>query len=81
MRLNFLSLIPRDYLYPNLGDRSSPNQWIEQGKPSIVERASSRPKDILATHYPSHIPQAVDDAIRARLPVRLAREAMRVAAR
>ena len=72
-----LKLMQRDYLYPSVGDRSSPNQWIEQGKPSIVNRASRRVKDILATHYPSHIPQAVDDAIRAKLPVRLAREAMR----
>ena len=35
---------------------------------------------ILASHYPAHIPDSVDAAIRERLPIRLAREAMRPAA-
>ena len=72
-----LKLMQKDYLYPTVGDRSSPNQWLEAGKPSIVDRASRKVETILATHYPTHIPTAVDDAIRAKFPVRLAREAMR----
>jgi len=71
-----LQLMQRDYLYPVLGDRSSPNQWEEKGRPSLVDRASVKLEEILSTHYPSHIPQAVDDAIRAQFPVRLPREAM-----
>ncbi len=59
--------------------RSSPNQWVEAGKPSIVNWPSRKLETILATHYPTHIPTAVDDAIRAKFPVRLAREAMRPA--
>jgi len=35
---------------------------------------------ILAEHYPSHIPDSVDAAIRERLPIRLPRSAMRPAA-
>ena len=74
-----LKLMQKDYLYPTIGDRSSPNQWIEAGKPSMVDRASSKLEAILATHYPTHIPTAIDEAIRAKFPVRLAREAMRPA--
>jgi trimethylamine--corrinoid protein Co-methyltransferase len=72
-----LHLMQRDYLYPTLGDRSSPNQWEERGRPSLIDRAATKLETILATHYPSHIPQEVDDAIRAQFPVRLPREAMR----
>lgn len=72
-----LHLMQRDYLYPQLGDRSSPNQWTEQGKPAIVDKASMRVRDILASHFPGHISREVDEAIRAKFPVRLPREAMR----
>jgi trimethylamine--corrinoid protein Co-methyltransferase len=74
-----LKLMQKDYLYPHIADRSSPNQWVEQGRPSIIDRAATQLEAILKTHYPSHIPQAVDDAIRARFPVRLPRTAMRAA--
>lgn len=37
-------------------------------------------KSLLVTHYPSHIPTAIDDAIQQKFPVRLAGEAMRAAA-
>jgi trimethylamine--corrinoid protein Co-methyltransferase len=74
-----LQLMQKDYLYPEVADRSSPNQWVEQGRPSIIDRASHKLEAILKTHYPSHISQAVDDAIRAQFPVRLPREAMRAA--
>jgi trimethylamine--corrinoid protein Co-methyltransferase len=72
-----LRLMQRDYLYPAVGDRSSPNQWIEQGRPSLEGRAAAKLSTILASHFPSHIPVALDDAIRQRFPVRLAREQMR----
>ena len=72
-----LKLMQKDYLYPQLADRSSPNQWHEQGRTSIVERAARKLKTILDMHYPTHIPQAIDEAIRQRFPVRLPREAMR----
>ena len=71
-----LQLMQKDYLYPALSDRSSPNQWVERGRPSLVERASRKLETILAAHYPSHIPSAIDDAIRQSCPVRLPRAAM-----
>ena len=74
-----LQLMQREYIYPTVGDRTSPNEWVEQGRPSVVERASRKLESILATHYPSHIPESVDEAIRERLPIRLPRAAMRPA--
>ena len=67
----------REYIYPTVGDRTSPNEWVDQGRPTVVERAKRKLDAILASHYPTHIPDSVDEAIRARLPIRLDREAMR----
>ena len=65
-----------DYLYPVVGDRMSPKEWVERGSPTLVDRAVRKTKDILGTHFPRHLPDAVDRAIRARLPIRLPRERM-----
>jgi trimethylamine---corrinoid protein Co-methyltransferase len=75
-----LQLMQREYIYPSVGDRTSPNQWVEEGRPSVVERAARKLGAILSSHYPTHISDSVDAAIRERLPIRLAREAMRPAA-
>lgn len=72
-----LQRMQKEYVYPSVGDRSSPNEWVIQGKPTVIERASRKLESILSSHYPTHIPDAVDAAIRARLPIRLPRESMR----
>jgi trimethylamine---corrinoid protein Co-methyltransferase len=76
-----LQLMQTEYLYPAVGDRRSPNEWVEQGSTSVSERASRRVKEILASHFPAHVPEATDADIRRRFPVRLAREGMRPAGR
>ena len=72
-----LQLMQREYIYPTVGDRTSPNEWADQGRLTVVERARRKLEGILSSHYPTHIPDAVDAAIRERLPIRLAREDMR----
>jgi trimethylamine--corrinoid protein Co-methyltransferase len=72
-----LQRMQREYVYPLVGDRSNPKEWAERGRPSVVDRARARVQEILAGYYPTHLPPAIDAAIRARLPVRLPAEAMR----
>jgi trimethylamine--corrinoid protein Co-methyltransferase len=72
-----LRLMQRDYLYPEVGDRSSPKEWRENGATDVLTRATARTREILARHFPGHIPEAVDARIRERLPIRLPRAAMR----
>ena len=72
-----LQLMQSEYIYPSVGDRTSPNQWVDDGRPTVVERARRKLEGILANHYPAHIAESVDQAIRARLPIRLPREEMR----
>jgi trimethylamine--corrinoid protein Co-methyltransferase len=72
-----LDLMQREYLYPDVYDRLSAKEWIEVGKPKVLDRAIKRVQDTLASHYPTHIPEAIDDLIRAELPIRLDRSRMR----
>jgi trimethylamine--corrinoid protein Co-methyltransferase len=65
-----------EYLYPEVGDRKSPNEWNEQGGLAIQQRAALKVREILASHYPSHVSAAVDAEIRSRFPVKLPRSAM-----
>jgi trimethylamine---corrinoid protein Co-methyltransferase len=72
-----LKLMQSAYLYPAIGDRKSPTEWTEQGALDISARAARKVQEILATHFPAHVPEAVDERIRSEFPVRLPREAMR----
>lgn len=71
-----LQLMHTEYLYPDVGDRKSPNEWNEQGGLAIEKRAALKVREILASHYPSHVSAAVDAEIRSRFPIKLPRSAM-----
>ena len=72
-----LRLMQSEYVYPAVGDRTSPKEWLEAGKPELASRAREATARILAEHFPRHIPDEVDDRIRAEFPIRIPREAMR----
>ncbi len=71
-----MSLMERDYVYPEVSDRLSPNEWHEQGRATAVQRARVKVEEILAGFYPEHIDETVDREIRDSFPVRLPREYM-----
>ena len=75
-----LELMQREYIYPDLGDRTSPKEWVERGRPDIVERAVKAKEDILASHFPRHIGDDLDARLRAEFPIELTREQMGFAA-
>lgn len=72
-----LGLMQSEYVYPELGNRMSPKEWHEAGKPDIVENATARKKEILSTHYPSHISAGTDAKIRQNHNIKLPRSYMR----
>lgn len=61
----------RDYVYPTIGDRTSPKEWAEIGAPDIIDRAIKKTQEILETHHPDHVSSEQDAVIRARHPIRL----------
>ncbi len=75
-----LDLMQTEYVYPTIGDRSSPKEWLENGKPDLIENAIGRKNALLDEHFPAHISDEVDRAIRARFDIHMPREAMRPAA-
>jgi trimethylamine--corrinoid protein Co-methyltransferase len=58
-----------EYLYPEIGNRLTPKDWVEAGKPDLIEAARRRMDSILQS-APCQVPAEVDRAIRARFPIR-----------
>jgi trimethylamine--corrinoid protein Co-methyltransferase len=66
-----LARMKTDYVYPRLGDRSSVDDWMAAGAPTIWDRATLRVREILADGRPGHLPKDREAAIRAAFPIRL----------
>ena len=66
-----LSRMQTDFVYPTLGDRTSPKEWAEVGKPDLIAAATARKEDILAQRGSARFDPQVDAAIRARFNIHL----------
>ncbi|HJO99850.1 MAG: trimethylamine methyltransferase family protein [Acidimicrobiales bacterium] len=66
-----LSIMQTEYVYPEIGDRLSPEDWFDAGATSADERAREHVRKVLSTHFPSHIPPDVDAAVRDRFDIHL----------
>ena len=60
-----------DYLYPAIADRRSADDWSDAGSPEIREPARDKAHEILATHFPSHVPLEVEEQLRRDFVVHL----------
>ena len=66
-----LSRMEADHVYPALGDRSSPKEWAEKGKPDLIEKATARKEQILAERAKARLDPALDAAIREKFNIHL----------
>lgn len=66
-----LSRMQTDHVYPKLGDRTSPKEWVEKDKPDLVQKATARKHEILARRSPARFAPETDAAIRARFNIHL----------
>ncbi len=66
-----LSRMETDYVYPSLGDRTSPKEWAEKDKPDLLENATAKKDAILAERSLAEFDPTVDAAIRSRFKVHL----------
>ncbi len=71
-----LARMKTEYLYPEIADRRSLNEW-EQGGGDLRDAARDRVRKILSEHYPSHIAADVDAWIRKNYNIVLPAERMR----
>jgi trimethylamine--corrinoid protein Co-methyltransferase len=66
-----LSRMQADYVYPTYGDRTSPKEWAELGKPDLIAKATARKEEILATPSPARFDPLLDHELRARFNIHL----------
>ncbi|MGI9301889.1 MAG: trimethylamine methyltransferase family protein [Gammaproteobacteria bacterium] len=71
-----LDLMQKEYVYPLVGDRTSPKEWAEQGSTDVLQRAQSKVREILSQHYPSHVSTELDMKFREQYEIKLPRESM-----
>jgi len=71
-----LARMETDFLYPELADRSSPEEWEARGAPGLRDRACERARDILASHFPDCIPASLRAELRHDFDIRLSGEGM-----
>ncbi len=72
-----LSLMESEYIYPAIGNRMSPKEWVEADRPVIVDLAIKEKRRILDTCFPRHIPAELDKKLREEFPIRLPRKCMK----
>lgn len=66
-----LSMMQSEYIYPNVGDRLSPDDWADAGATSATDRAHQYVVEALAAPAPTHISTKADEAIRSRFDIQL----------
>ena len=66
-----LELMQREYVYPEIGDRDTPDNWLDAGGKDSRARAHEHVQRVLAEHQPGHISGDVDARIRANFLIRL----------
>jgi trimethylamine---corrinoid protein Co-methyltransferase len=66
-----LSVMQTEYIYPAVANRSSPKEWVELGRPDLIEKAIERKNRILAAAE-RQIDPATDAAIRAAFRIHVA---------
>ncbi len=66
-----LSVMQTEYIYPELGDRTSPKEWDELGKPDLIQKAIARKEAILSEPSSARFAPDVDRAIREAFKIHL----------
>jgi len=66
-----LAMMQTEYTYPLIGDRLSPDDWMDAGGTAAQDRAHAWATDTLANYHPSHLPADVDRAIRDQFPIQM----------
>ena len=66
-----LSVMQTEYIYPELGDRTSPKEWDELGKPDLIQKTIARKEAILSEASSARFAPEVDRAIREAFKIHL----------
>jgi len=68
-----LDLMQKEYLYPEIGDRDTPDNWLDAGGKDALQVAHAYAQGILREHHPGHLTPDREQAIGERFGVKLHR--------
>jgi trimethylamine---corrinoid protein Co-methyltransferase len=63
-----LALMQTEYVYPTLGNRMSPKEWVEAGRPLLLDKAIARKNELLR-RMGSTIDAELDAKVRSVWPI------------
>ena len=66
-----LTLMQSEYVYPQLGDRTSPKEWEELDRPDLLLKATARKEQILAERSQAAFDPALDRKLRENFRIHL----------
>jgi trimethylamine--corrinoid protein Co-methyltransferase len=66
-----LEIMETEYLYPEIGDRRTAGDWLEEGRQTIYDLAHDKVKELLSGYYPNYIDPKADAKIRENFPIKL----------
>ena len=76
-RTETLERMQSDFVYPEIGDRRTIDEWAADGSRDIRSVAIDRTRQILQQHYPNHLSEELDSALRDQFDIRLPRSEMK----
>ena len=66
-----LDLMQKEYIYPTLGDRTSPKEWAENGRQDLLTKAIERKNHLLSNSSTASFSREIDDKIRAKFSIHI----------
>eukprot|EP00494_Astrolonche_serrata_P019140 UN19339 len=72
-RTETLERMQSDFVYPEIGDRRTIDEWAADGSRDIRSVAIDRTRQILQQHYPRHLADELDSVLRDQFEIRLPR--------
>ena len=72
-----IELMETEFLYPDLADRRTTQEWEDQGKQSIYDLAHEKLNGMMKSYYPEYIDSKTDEKIRSSFPIKLSKDSMK----
>ena len=66
-----LQRMQSDFVYPEIGDRRTVDEWQADGSQDIREVARNKTRQILKQHFPHHIPDEIDKKLRTDFEIHM----------
>jgi len=64
-------MMQTEYIYPRLGDRTSPKEWAENGKPDLIENAIKTKNALLSNPSQAAFSPELDAKLREMVKIHL----------